>query len=121
VRGTAKAFPSFLPFTLFSVALTLFNSLTEIYPYVKIEDLSAMFSKLHEIPIIDAFLDDERLKKKENFAKSPQILQHIRDSTNALINEGLNLDKISLEEFNAILSGKIVYILLREIEVSWLP
>lgn len=104
----------------YAVAITLFNSVTEIYPYIPIEDLSEMFRRLHEIPIIDAFLNDERLRKIEDLSKSSQFLQYMKDCTNELINEGINIDKMSLEEFNVILSGKIAYILLKQLQVSWL-
>jgi hypothetical protein len=98
----------------FPVALTLFNSISEILPYVEFESLSKMLDKIHEIPVIDAFLSNKKLKEIENLGKSPQFLQHMKDCTNELISKGSDSDTMSLEEFNIHLVSKVSYLLLKD-------
>ncbi len=90
------------------VALTLFDSVNEFLPYVKLDlDLSDLAEKLCEIPLIGAFISREKLCKMLNFGASKKWLLAIRECTSELIKQGLDLDGVSEKEFQAMLTAKL--------------
>jgi len=99
----------------YAVALTLVDDVREVWRYVQIDDLSAFLDKLHEIPIIDDFISNEKLKKVESFGMSPKFLQSVRDCTSELITQGVDLDGMNELEFDVLLTGKVTYVILRDI------
>lgn len=99
-----------------SVALTQFNSIMEVFPYI---DLGSSFEtiqkQLYELPIIELIFKTS--VKREifdgvfNFGKSPEYLQFVKDFTNELIAKGVDLDNTGNDEFVALLIGKLIVVL----------
>jgi hypothetical protein len=89
------------------VALTLFNDTNEFLPYVKLDlDLSDLTKKLHRIPFIETLISKEELNKMLNVV-SPKWVLTVRECTNQLIKQGLDLDNIKEKEFQLILTAKL--------------
>lgn len=92
-----------------SVGLTLFDSVEEFLPYVILDlDLSNLTKKLHGIPFLEAFISGETLNKMLNPRASKKWILAIRECTNELIKQGLDLDNMSEKEFQIVLSAKLV-------------
>lgn len=96
------------------VALTFFDSLELIYPKVKpllhstVQDFAKQIDKNPTLPAILSLGSIEGAKLFE----SPQFLQLLKDLTNELMRQGLDLDQISKENFFATLAGRILQIYL---------
>ena len=90
------------------VALTLFNDMGEFLPYVKFNniDFSDLAEKIHKIPFIGALISKEELNKMMNVV-SPNWFFTVRECTNQLIKQGLDLDSISEKEFELMLMAKL--------------
>jgi hypothetical protein len=91
------------------VALTLFDDMNEFLPYVQSKlDLgfSDLAEKLHEVPIIKALVSKEELNRMLNVV-SPKWVLTVRECTNQLIKQGLDLDNIKEKEFELILTAKL--------------
>jgi len=96
------------------VALTFFDSLELVYPKVRpllhstVQDFMKQIEKNPTLPEILALGSREGAKLFE----SPQFLQLLKDLTNELMRQGLDLDQISKENFFATLAGRILQIYL---------
>jgi hypothetical protein len=91
------------------VALTLFNDIDEFLPYAQTKlDLgfSDLAEKLHKLPFIETLISKEELNKMLNVV-SPKWVLTVRECTNQLIKQGLDLDNIKEKEFQLILTAKL--------------
>lgn len=93
------------------VALTFYDSIVEIYPYIKqfihsfVENIE---KKLKENPMLQSLGKIERkaLKTSFTFVESQDFLQLLKDLTNEMIRQGTDLDKTSLKDFISFVIGK---------------
>jgi nucleoside diphosphate kinase len=94
----------------FPVALTRFDSINDIIPYIKPDsDLTELGMKIYEAsPIIQMLVTKDTFIKWCQFAKSPEYIMTIREYTNELIKQGVNIDDMSEAEFRTLLSIKLV-------------
>lgn len=108
------------------VALTFFDSIAEIVPYVKlflhsiVEDLE---KNLRENPMLQSLgkIEKSALKSSFDFFESPEFPQFLKDLTNELIRQGVDLDKTSLKEFISMFLGKFFIVYLPKIIMGISP
>jgi hypothetical protein len=108
------------------VALTFFDSITEIFPYVKpflhsiVEDLE---KNLRENPMLQSLgrIEKRAFQTSFDLFESPEFLQFLKDLTNELIRQGIDLDKTSLKEFISMLMGKFFVVYLPKIIMGISP
>ena len=103
----------------FCVALTLFKSLDEVKPFMEVFDqmfkaqLLRMFDKHPLYALIKSEYMNERvreiLKRIEDDSRfSELLLLKLKEYTEGLIREGVDLDVLSVEEFEGLIRGKLV-------------
>jgi len=101
----------------FCVALTLFKSLDEVMPFMEVFDqmfkaqLLRMFDK-HPFKFKSEYMNErvrEILKRIEDDSRfSELLLLKLKEYTEGLIREGVDLDVLSVEEFEGLIRGKLV-------------
>jgi len=92
------------------VALTQFNSIMEIQPYIATY-FNSIFEDtqktIRENPYFTSLFKTKKEKQALNkffiIFKSPEHVQFLKDFTNKLIIQGLNLDKTNPKDFNLML------------------
>jgi hypothetical protein len=99
------------------VALTSYDSIVEIYPYVKpfLHSIVEDFRKtVNENPMFQFMkkIEKNAFKISFNFFESQDFLQFLKDLTNELIRQGVDLDKTSLKDFLSMLIGKFFVVSL---------
>ncbi len=108
-----------LTFKGFCVALTLFKSVDEVKPFLEVfnqmvkSQLLRMFDKHPLYALIKSEHVDERvkesLKRIEGDSRfSELLLFKLKEYTERLIKEGVDLDVLSVEEFTGLIGGKLV-------------
>jgi len=98
----------------FCVALTEVNSIIEFYPSInQIETLNEIQRKLYKQPLIKQILKNDIPKEDADrmldFFKSPKYFQFLKDSTNELLKQGLDLDKVN-DFFSLFLAKHITFL-----------
>jgi hypothetical protein len=95
------------------VALTLFNTVSDIFPYFKSDStMQVLKERIYEVPqiksFVQAYLPEKTIASWFEFAKSPEYLQFLKDYANELISQGVDLDRMSENEFQTALYGKLL-------------
>ena len=101
-----------------AVALTLANNTSKILSLIKenVEtvDIDKVFERLRQIPFISAFIKPEAFEVLKEVFHSGESYEFIRESTQQLIKKGVDLDSMSEEEFQSVLSALIAHGLLEK-------
>ena len=93
------------------VALTQFNSIMEIFSYIKVDlALDGVEKEIYKNPmmrmLMTYYTDKDEIRKIFKFGKSPEFLQLWKDYTNELRTQGVDLDKMSDREFRLLIANK---------------
>lgn len=92
------------------VGLTQFNSIMEVYPYVKIDvDIDSIERAFSRFPIGKAVKKSYprfNIRKILTVGKSPELFQFWKDYTNELISLGVDLDRMNDFEFKGLLASR---------------
>lgn len=92
------------------VALTQFNNVLEIFPYVKTDfDINGFERAFYQTRIGKVVRKDNpsfNLRKILNVGKSPEFLQFWKDYTNELMALGVDLDRMSEGEYKRLVANK---------------
>jgi len=102
------------------VALTFYDSIAEISPYVKpfLHSTVEEFQKtIRNIPMLQPFRNIEKkaMNKAFDFFESEEFLQFLKDLTNGLIRQGTDTDKTTLKDFMNVLIGRFFVVYLPRI------
>ena len=91
-----------------AVVLTLENNVSKVLSLIKKDvdpvDIDDVFEKLKQIPFISAFIKPEAIEDLKKVFLSDEYYEYVRDSVRQLIKKGVDLDSMSEEEFQDILS-----------------
>lgn len=99
-----------------SIALTQFPNIMEVFPYLQLDSvLEPLQKQLYETPLYQLMFETIFKKEIANevfaFGKSQEFPQLLKDFTNELITQGVNLDKIENDNFLAMLISKLFQVL----------
>jgi hypothetical protein len=107
-----------LTFKGFCVALTLFESLDKVKPFIVFDQMvkSQLFKMFDKHPLYASIKTDvvdervkEGLKRIEGDSRFGELLLlKLKEYTDGLIKEGVDLDVLSGEEFTGLIGGRLV-------------
>lgn len=105
-----------------AVSLTLYDDLTELLPRVgsELAKYPAIAEKMYELPLMKTTQQIfkrhfkqpmiQQINTMKNLTKSPMfMLQLARDFTREIINQGMDLDNMTNENFSELLNFKYAY------------
>jgi len=98
----------------FGVGLTLFSSVTDIYPQVKpwLKSISSEANKdilkNPMLQILNRRIQKKALARASRFMESLEFTQFLRDTTAETTKQGTDLDKTNLNEFLSLVVGRFL-------------
>lgn len=106
------------------VALTLYDRVAEVYPHIQSElpsnsEMRAIMNRLHGVSrFLDVMISKGKISRAVKFGTSISFFQAVKDSTNLLIQQGVDLDRASEQGFSAMLMGELIpyYMKLEELD-----
>jgi len=100
------------------VALTLFNNITEVWPYIINKSTESTIQNavrelddipyLEQIPFLKDFLNKEKITEVLRALSSPRFFEMLRDCTNDFIHHGVNIDEMDEHEFSRYLINEVM-------------
>jgi len=100
-----------------AVALTLVDSVYDVMPYIIQEHRNTLPETLQLVkanPFLKKLLNQEMLREMLKIASTPELYQRVKDITNRLMTQGVDIDSMSDLEFQNILASELFSSLIRK-------
>ena len=99
-----------------AVALTLVDSVYDVMPYIIEEhenNISEALQLVKANPFLKKLLNQEVLREILKIASTPELYQRVKDITNRLMTQGVDIDSMSDLEFQNIVGSELFSSLIR--------